>query len=576
MPVFLSTDDGRVLLADLAERRTLEVADFGVALTGLAVGAGGVLYGSTETKVYRLKIAADADPEEQLEEVAEIAVGGGIAGLDADGSGRLLIGTAAGLLWRQEQDGSLTRIGQFADGIQGGMARIGGFAFAIGQTGVLSVMSIRSGAVTDLQYVGLGTVLAICAEDRVLRITAVQGSGQPQFFLYDADAGTLVHDTGLLGSHDRITGSAAGDLAEAGYVGTASEDSFIGTPFGDTMTGNGGDDEFYGRDGDDLMIGGANDDLMMGEAGDDTLQGGGGDDAFYGGPGSDWVLLDGGPLRVDLFEDTAQQTGQGRDFFEEVENLRGGAWADRFAGDSWANIFEGMGGDDTLLGRSGNDTLRGGAGDDYLRGGDGDDVMDGGDGFDMVSYAGGIAVTVSLNRLYAQDTGRGMDVLRNVEGISGSAGHDRLVGNDADNRLEGNAGFDTLDGGAGNDTLFGLRGYDSLSGGAGSDYLDGGGGDDTLDGGTGPGIDTAWGGLGADTFVFTARAPDGSTGTRLIILDFDAGDGDLVQLAGEDPGGFSGWSFLSTAGGTLVGFSNGTELFLAGIAPAEVEASWFA
>ncbi|WP_172329217.1 calcium-binding protein [Mangrovicoccus sp. HB161399] len=575
MPVFLSTDDGRVLLADLAQRRTVEMADFRTPLTGLAIASGERVYGSTGTGVFLLDMTGRDGDDRRLTQVASVTAGGGIAGIDVDGSDRILIGTVSGLVWRQERDESLTRIGQFPDGIEGGIARIGGFAFAVGQTGVLSVMSIRTGEVSELIYLGLGRVEAICAQDRVLRLTVIQGSGQTQFFLYDADAGTLVHETGLLGSYDRITGSASGDLGNFGFIGTVQDDPFVGTPYGDTMSGNGGDDRLYGRDGNDLLMGGDNDDLLMGEDGDDTLDGGAGDDAFYGGPGSDWAVLGGAPLRVDLFDDTPQQTGQGRDFFEEIENLRGGAFADWFAGTSWDNILEGQGGDDTLLGRDGNDTLRGGGGDDYLRGGDGDDVMDGGDGFDMVSYAGDIGVTVSLNRLYAQDTGRGMDVLRNVEGVSGSSGNDRLIGNDADNRLEGNSGFDTLCGG-GNDSLFGLRGFDSLSGGAGSDYLDGGGGDDTLDGGTGPGIDTAWGGLGADTFVFTVQDPDGSTGTRLIILDFAPGDGDVIQLVGGSPEDFSGWTLLSTAGGTLVGFGNGTELFIAGTAPAEVESAWFA
>ncbi|WP_138468388.1 calcium-binding protein [Poseidonocella sp. HB161398] len=572
MPVFLSTDDGHVLLARFEDRRAVEMADFGRPLTGLAITSSGGLLGATETRVYRLDIS---DPGAAPRTLALVSSGGGIEGIDVDGSDRLLIGTASGQVWRQERDGRLSDIGQFADGIQGGIARVGGFAFAVGQTGILSVMSLRSGEVTELRLLGIGTVLAICAEDRELRITVSVNGGQPQFLLYNADTGQLGAASGLLGLYDRITGAASGDLATPGYEGDSTDDTFIGTAYDDVMECREGDDRAFARDGNDVLHGGGGDDLLMGEAGDDTLDGGEGDDAFYGGEGSDWAVLQAAALRVDLTIDRGQVTGQGIDFFESVENLRGWSGNDHFTGDHVANIFEGLGGDDTLLGRGGDDTLRGGTGDDYLRGGDGDDVLDGGDGFDMVSYAGETAVTVSLARVHAQETGRGADVLRNIEGISGSSGNDRLTGDDGANRLEGNAGFDRLSGGGGNDSLYGLRGFDWLEGGAGSDYLDGGNGDDTLDGGTGAGSDTCWGGYGADVFVFTVSGAGGARSGRCVILDFDAAEGDRIDLVGETAAGFDSWQIDRVAGGSMVTFSNGTELVLTGIAPSEVEAGWF-
>ncbi|SDG46953.1 DUF5801 repeats-in-toxin domain-containing protein [Roseospirillum parvum] len=69
---------------------------------------------------------------------------------------------------------------------------------------------------------------------------------------------------------------------------------------------------------------------------------------------------------------------------------------------------------------------------------------------------------------------------------------------------------ETLTGTAGRDVIFGGEGDDTLIGGAGGDVLIGGGGADTLTGGD-----------GADTFV----VGDGDT-----ITDFDAGEGDSVNL----------------------------------------------
>ncbi|MBE3640078.1 calcium-binding protein [Mangrovicoccus algicola] len=574
MSVFLSTEDGRVLLLRPEARRLLEVASFGEATTGLAVSAAGGLFVSTARAVHRFDIAAGTAPGDP---VAQIDTPGGIAGIDIDGSGRLLIGTVSGLLWRQEADGRMTAIGQFPDGIQGGVARIGGFAFAVGQGGTLSVMNIRSGAVTDLRDLGPGQVAGICAEDRVLRIAVTQDGGAPQFLLYDTRGDTLAHEPGPLGFYGRISGAASGEIVTGDFIGTDRGDVFTGTPGADVFAGHAGDDRIYARDGNDMLTGGAGDDLLMGEDGDDTLDGGAGRDAFYGGDGSDWVWLDGPVLSVDLAITEARQvTGQGEDFFQDIENLRGGDGADWFAGDHLANILEGRGGNDTLLGRAGDDTLRGGAGDDFLQGGSGDDVMDGGDGFDWVSYDGADGVTVSLARLFGQQTGEGVDLLRNIEAVEGSGGRDFIAGDDGANRLEGMIGFDTLLGGGGDDTLFGGRGFDRLSGGAGSDYLDGGNGRDTLDGGAGPGVDTYWGGRGADRFVFTVSGEQGERDDLTVILDFDAAQGDRIDLVGSGRADFATWAITDIDGGAIVVFGNGTQLALAGVAAAEVSADWFA
>nr|VFK46173.1 MAG: Peptidase M10 serralysin C terminal [Candidatus Kentron sp. TC] len=61
-----------------------------------------------------------------------------------------------------------------------------------------------------------------------------------------------------------------------------------------------------------------------------------------------------------------------------------------------------------------------------------------------------------------------------IERAEGGSGHDKLVGNEADNGLWGNDGNDTLIGGIGNDTLYGGRGNDTYryTLGDGNDVID--------------------------------------------------------------------------------------------------------
>ncbi len=105
--------------------------------------------------------------------------------------------------------------------------------------------------------------------------------------------------------------------------------------------------------------------------------------------------------------------------------------------------------------------------------------------------------------------------------LNGTAGNDRLIGENGDDTLSGGAGDDVLIGNAGNDTMFGGDGVDQLIGGDGDDFIyggtsaadlrdviNGGAGNDSLDGGYGndlvyggDGNDTITGGFGADKLV---------------------------------------------------------------------------
>ncbi|MGR3197376.1 MAG: family 16 glycosylhydrolase [Paracoccus sp. (in: a-proteobacteria)] len=258
---------------------------------------------------------------------------------------------------------------------------------------------------------------------------------------------------------------------------------------------------------------------------------GGGDDriAFDGLAG----VLDGGGgidtldasraagVTIDLDRIGLQKTGQGDLTIMNFENVVGGAGRDRLFGNSAGNDLSSGDGNDQLEGRGGDDTLNGGAGSDKLSGGGGndlllagagndlifldagDDVIDGGTGKDRLAVSGAGAATIDLAVTKAQDTGSGMDVIRNIESLSGGHGNDRLSGNGLKNQLTG---------GDGNDTLAGAGGADDLEGGAGADLVFGG-------------VD-----LASDRFVFRTVADSPADGGRDRIGDFVSGI-DLIDLS---------------------------------------------
>ncbi|CAN5394929.1 calcium-binding protein [soil metagenome] len=260
------------------------------------------------------------------------------------------------------------------------------------------------------------------------------------------------------------------------------------------LDGGAGADTIHGGDGADTLIGGAGDDVLYGDAGDDRFYVAKGADRAYGGGGADAfqygvslesdpaqavdTLVDGGAgidtidlglqheaLTIDLSVKVAWQAiGFGRLSQTGIENVSSGAGGDRLTGDVLTNQLAGRGGDDTLIGGGGDDTLTGGTGDDSL---------DGGTGIDTVSYAGAASgVTVTLATTGPQDTGGdGIDTLKAVEALVGSAYGDLLTGGASANLLSGGLGADTLDGGLGADTLIGGAGDDFFRIDSGQDVL---------------------------------------------------------------------------------------------------------
>lgn len=323
------------------------------------------------------------------------------------------------------------------------------------------------------------------------------------------------------------------------------------TDLANVLSGTDGNDSINALGGNDTIGGGNGHDTLFGGAGDDHFRLDAGNDVLNGGDGTDWLDISGSAaVTIDLNFSGAQNTGYGSDIITGIENLSGGAGADRFLGTDGANQLSGNDGADTLIARGGNDTVSGGNGDDSLTGGlgndllsgdvgqdrlqidGGDDVLDGGEGNDTAFYTGSAGISVNLALTTAQVTGSGSDIFRNIENLSGGTGADRLTGNSGANQLSGNDGADTLNGGAGADTL---------SGGAGRDYLAGGQDSDR------------------DVFIFNSTADAGNGSTADVIQNFTSAIDD-IDLRGIDAnsgaGGDQAFRFTgSTAATNAVWFT---------------------
>ncbi len=214
---------------------------------------------------------------------------------------------------------------------------------------------------------------------------------------------------------------------------------------------------------------------------------------------------------------------------------------------------EGTGDDDVITGQIGDDLLSGLAGDDTLDGGAGDDILDGGAGQDTASYAAALA-GVSVYLEYSErdvGAGQGRDSFVSIEGLTGSAFDDRLVGDaeantldggDGDDILKGKGGADVFHGGGGDDRIRGDAEQDTAHGGSGSDILIGLGGDDALNGDDGR--DFLYGGRDDDT-VFGGAGDDELRGNRGndtleggIGMDDLRGGGNNDTLVGGESGDF--------------------------------------
>lgn len=309
------------------------------------------------------------------------------------------------------------------------------------------------------------------------------------------------------------TGGTGGDAAGDVFMGV---ENVIGSAHADALTGDGNRNVLHGGLGADTISGGAGADALHGGAGADLLRGDDGlDFAYYSQSRAGvYINLDYG------FGFAGDADG---DTLIGIEGVIGSRFNDILSGDFENNY---------LYGEAGNDRIDGWEGDDRLRGGSGADTMCGGWGQDSAYYTtSDSAVQIDLSLGTASGGHAEGDLLCDIEDLVGSAWDDSLTGDWTDNRLHGVNGDDLLSGQDGNDILVGGNGNDVLFGDDGSDRLIAGDGADRLVGGFG--TDQMWGGTGADVFVFAdGDSGAGSFKARDSVLDFNAGEGDLIDVSG--------------------------------------------
>ncbi|MEP3892503.1 MAG: calcium-binding protein [Litorimonas sp.] len=277
------------------------------------------------------------------------------------------------------------------------------------------------------------------------------------------------------------------------------------------------------------------------------------------------------------------QYGSSYGFFESIEGLIGGSYADLIRGNENDNVLFGAKGDDVLNGRWGDDELYGGQGDDILQGGNGADYLSGGSGVDAAIYTSSMnGIGVDLEGRTANFGDAYGDVFVSIENLVGSShndilrgdgGENYLVGADGSDILEGRDGNDVLEGEGGNDQLFGGQGFDTVLAGAGNDTIWGGEGNDsvlasagndtiggsvgndTLDGGEGN--DTIWGGGGNDNILGSAGNDVVGAGAGNDTLDAGSGDDTVWGGAGDD-------TILASTGNDEIGGGRGDDVLYGG------------
>ncbi len=341
----------------------------------------------------------------------------------------------------------------------------------------------------------------------------------------------LIMNTGR--GDDHITGAAGNDTIGGNrgadtLIGNGGNDRLtttISDTVGDDLRGGDGLDTLMASNAADTLDGGAGNDSLYGYGGNDTLTGGDDDDLLNGGGDVDLARFTGAaPITVDLRVVGGQNTGQGIDTLESIENVEAGSGRDRLTGDGQNNLLTGNGGKDTLDGGIGADTMRGGIGNDlYVVDNAGDTVSEaGGSGVDKVNSSVSFALGAGLDNLTLVGAGNlngtgngarnavfgndGKNTLKGLGGndtLKGYDGNDKLFGGNQNDKLYGLNDNDILKGDKGNDRLFGGNHNDKLYGGKGKDVLEGGGGKDQFQGDAGN--DRIIGGGGSDTAVYSGK-----------------------------------------------------------------------
>lgn len=375
-------------------------------------------------------------------------------------------------------------------------------------------------------------------------------------------------------------------------TGTDAMEHFSGNGGHDVLDGGGGDDTMNGRGGDDVLRGGWGGDIIDGGAGNDTLDGGegndilrdtsGGSDIIDGGEGDDSFYLY--RLNHSLNEHVTLRGGNGDDQFTAWSYARGTVTMDGGAGTDIFSLWTSDNSQTMTLG-AGVDTidlnrfqtvsiaLTTRIVTDFQTGIGGDRVLmrdmlthevPGYDGATNPFLAGvlrleqrGADTALQIRGLYNtsgnvdlllfQNTTASSFLAENFDGLSpdgspppgvtitGTDGHDELIGGFGNDVIDGLDGDDVLKGAAGSDVLRGGAGRDTIFGGAGDDLMDGGAGDDWLEANHERGSDSMIGGEGDDT-ILVYRVFSGSV--EHVTIDAGVGD-DRITYQNFDQGSVS-------------------------------------
>ncbi|MFD1881152.1 calcium-binding protein [Paracoccus pacificus] len=378
-----------------------------------------------------------------------------------------------------------------------------------GRTGTGSDRLIASLSVVDLSL-GAGNDYAELT-DSIGRVDA--GTGNDRFSILWVrganDAPLLTQAFGGEGN-DVFRAINTAQLVPRQVVldGGAGDDSFASTGWSAKMLGGAGNDAMIGSNQNDILVGGAGNDVMDGRGGIDRA-----------------VFLTNASVQVDLNQ-SQQNTGEGIDSLIGIENVQTANGNDYIRGSAGANLIVTAGGNDRLEGLAGND------------------ILDGGAGVDTAFYLANVQHIISLAADGPQNTGEGVDVLRNVENLQFGNGNDRGTGSAAANMIAGNWGNDTLSGGGGNDTLYGGGDRDSLDGGTGNDVL--------------------WGGAAADSFVF--RRGSGHD----LLADFQDNVDTIVTNYSAAQVSAAVQNASYSAQGAVLSFAGGDQWILKGVSDARI------
>ena len=320
---------------------------------------------------------------------------------------------------------------------QGGADNIDGGEVTPGSVNFLDYQPFFGSVTVDLQA---GTVKDSSGASGTLKnITAVRG-GFGSDVLRGSNAVYEETFEGYAGA-DTIDGRGGPDTvsyassSEARGAFISLLDGEATDPYGsiDTLVGI---ENAIGSGALDVLLGNVEANQLRGLGGDDFLEGMAGNDIFDGGPGTDTVTYGFSPARVvvDLAAGTASDGWGGSDTLVSIESVRGSPFDDRLMGSANALV---------------NERFDGGSGSDFI---DGGALLAGSSVGNIASYLSAAAgVIVNLATGTASDGTGGVDTLRNVNMIEGSAFGDSMTGSagpavDYEVFIPG-AGNDAVDGG---------------------------------------------------------------------------------------------------------------------------------